>query len=376
MWHYRLPALRAGAIQLEKVEKTMKSMAQTVLGPVDGDLLGFTLPHEHLVLDGSSIFSEPAAATDRYMAHAPLGWESLSWLRYHPYENLENVRMLDEAEAIGELALFRNAGGGTLVDVTVRGIGRDPESLARISRKTGVNIVMGTGLYTEASLTAAYRNMSVDEMAAMFVEELRQGVGSSGIRAGIIGEIACNWPAAPTELKAVQAAALAQQETGVSISLHPGRNRQAPFHLVEVLRGAGADLSRVIFCHTDARLRTPEDRLRLADEGCVLEYDLWGWEGHFPSYWTSDDHMDLPNDTDRIYEIAALIDHGHIERVVMSHDICVRSRRVCWGGWGYMHIPTYVVPMMRKRGFTDARIRQLTVENPRRLLCIPASDSA
>jgi len=354
----------------------MMEVAQTVLGPVAGDQLGFVLPHEHLVFDGSSIFAEPSASSDRAMAHAPLGWDVLSWLRYHPYENLENVRMLDEDEAAGELALFRNAGGGTLVDVTVPGIGRDPEALARLSRATGVNIVMGTGLYTEPSLAKRYRDMTVDEMAAMFIDDLRLGVGSTGIHAGIIGEIGCNWPAAPTELKAVRAAALAQQETGYSISLHPGRNREAPFRLAEALRESGADLSRVIFCHTDARLRRPDDRLRLVDQGCVLEYDLWGWEGHFPSYWTSDDYMDLPNDTDRIGEIRALSDHGHLERVVISHDICVRSRRVRWGGWGFVHIPAYVVPMMRKRGFAEAQIRQLTVENPRRLLCVPAGDSA
>ena len=347
----------------------MEYSAQTVLGAVGGEELGFTLPHEHLVFDGSSIFAEPLAATDRRMALAPLGWETLSWLRYHPYENLDNVRMLDEVEASNELGLYRDSGGCTIVDVTIPGIGRDPVALARISRATGVNIVMGTGLYTEPSLPPHFRNMGVDEMAALFVTELRAGVGSTGIRAGIIGEIACNWPVAPTELKAVRAAAMAQRETGVSISLHPGRHREAPFELASLLRECGADLSRVIFCHTDARLRHHDDRLRLADLGCVLEYDLWGWEGHFPSYWTSDDHMDLPNDTDRIKELRALIDSGHIERVVMSHDICVRSRRVRWGGWGYVHIPMYVVPMMRSRGFEETEIRQLTVENPRRLLC-------
>jgi len=347
----------------------MRQTAQTVLGPIDGDSLGFTLPHEHLVFDGSSIFVEPAASSDKGMAHAPVGWQSLSWLRYHPYENLDNVRMLDENEAARELSLFRDAGGGTLVDVTVTGIGRDPAALARLSRSTGVNIIMGTGLYTEASLPPAVREMTVDDMAALFVTELEHGVGDTGIRAGIIGEIACNWPPATTELKAVRAAAVAQQETGVSISLHPGRNREAPFHLVQVLREAGADLTRVIFCHTDARLRRPEDRLRLAEQGCVLEYDLWGWEGHFPSYWTSDDYMDLPNDTDRIAEIRALAEAGHIERVVVSHDICVRSRRVCWGGWGYVHLSQYVAPMMQRSGLSKAQVHQLTIDNPRRLLC-------
>ncbi len=349
----------------------MRGMAQTVLGPVDADSLGFTLPHEHLVFDGSSIFAEPAAATDRRMAHSPLGWDSLSWLRYHPYESLDSVNMLDEAEATGELSLYRAAGGGTLVDVTVPGIGRDPMALARMSRATGVHVVMGTGLYTEASLPQELRDMSVEHMAGLFVSELRQGVGSTGIRAGIIGEIGCNWPPAPTELKAVRAAAVAQRETGASISLHPGRNREAPFHMVKVLREHSAELTRVIFCHTDARLRDPVDRLRLAEQGCILEYDLWGWEGHFPSYWTSDSHMDLPNDTDRIAEIRLLIDAGHLDRVVLSHDICVRTRRVCWGGWGFVHIPMYVVPMMLRHGFNAEEIRQLTIENPHRLLCMP-----
>jgi phosphotriesterase-related protein len=348
----------------------MNGVARTVLGPVDGNRLGFTLPHEHLVFDGSSIFAEPAESSDREMAFAPLGWDVLSWLRYHPYENLENVRMLDETEACRELELYRHAGGDTLVDVTVPGIGRDPAALVRLSRMTGINIIMGTGLYTEPSLLVRFRDMSVDAMASFFINDLRVGVGDSGVRAGIIGEIACNWPVAPTELKAVRAAALAQQETGAAISLHPGRNREAPLHLAMVLRESGADLSRVILCHTDARLRAHDDRLRLADEGCVLEYDLWGWEGHFPSYWTSDDYMDLPNDTDRIGEIRALAERGHLPRIVISHDICVRSRRVRWGGWGFVHIPTYVVPMMQRRGFSAEEVNQLTIENPRRLLCI------
>ncbi|MFW6055739.1 MAG: phosphotriesterase family protein [Chloroflexota bacterium] len=346
----------------------MKGMAQTVLGNVSGEDLGFVLPHEHLVFDGTSIFAEPASSSQRHMAHAPLGWETLSWLRYHPYENLDNVRMLDEDEAESELALYRKAGGDTLVDVTIPGIGRDPEGLARLSRATGVNIVMGTGLYTEASLERRFLDMSVDDVAAMFIREVMKGVGGTGIRAGIIGEVACNHPVSEVEVRTIRAASIAQQETGASISVHPGRNREAPFQLASILEESGADLSRVIFCHTDARLRQSEDRLRLAGMGCVLEYDLWGWEGHFPSYWTSDDYMDLPNDTDRIYEILELERHGHIGQVVMSHDICVRSRRVCWGGWGYIHIPTYVLPMMRRRGVSAEAIRQITVETPRRLL--------
>ncbi len=346
----------------------MRGMAQTVLGPLKGEELGFTLPHEHIVFDGSAIFAEPSASSDKHWAHAPLAWDVLSWLRYHPYENIHNVCMLDEREGTDEVQMYRAAGGSTIVDVTIPGIGRDPEALARISRLTGVNIVMGTGLYTEVSLTERQKSMSVDDIVSQFVNDIRVGADGTDIRAGIIGEVACNWPATDIELKAVRAAAIAQQETGAAISVHPGRNREAPFQLVQVLREAGANLERVIFCHTDARLRDPMDRLRLAGEGCVLEYDLWGWEGHFPSYWTSDDHMDLPNDTDRIAELRELARHGFLSQVVMSHDICVRSRRVCWGGWGYIHIPTYVVPMMLKHEMDRGQVRQITIETPARLL--------
>ena len=83
----------------------MADTAQTVLGPVAGENLGFTLPHEHIVFDGSSIFAEPAASSEKQRALLPVGWNILSWLRYHPYENINNVRMLDEQEGVDEVLL-------------------------------------------------------------------------------------------------------------------------------------------------------------------------------------------------------------------------------------------------------------------------------
>jgi len=106
----------------------------------------------------------------------------------------------------------------------------------------------------------------------------------------------------------------------------------------------------------------------LARTGCYLEYDLWGWEGHFPSYWTADDFMDLPNDTQRIYEVRQLIEEGYLEQILFSHDICAKSRRVGYGGWGLPHILNYAVPMMVQRGITRKQIDTIMVENPKRLL--------
>ena len=100
---------------------------QTVLGLICGDELGITLPHEHLLVDLSCAFALPAAASQRGRAYEPVGIENLGWLRYPSFENLDNLRLLDEREAIDEALLFKLAGGNSIVDCTINGVGRDPE---------------------------------------------------------------------------------------------------------------------------------------------------------------------------------------------------------------------------------------------------------
>lgn len=351
------------------VKSELAGKAQTVLGVIDGKDLGITLTHEHLLIDGKFIFTEPSGASERGLAYEKVGWSNLSWLHYHPYENLDNMRLLDEQEAIDEAMLYKQAGGRTIADVTNIGIGRDPKALARISRATGLNVVMGSGYYTAPSLSPEMSAKTEEEITDEIVRDITVGVGASAIRAGLIGELGCSWPLQDNERKVLRAAAQAQQRTGVSISVHSGRNRKAPFEIIEILGQAGADLSRVIMCHIDARIRDHSERCKLLQSGCVIEYDLWGWEGHFPSYWTADEYLDLPNDTQRIYEVRQLIEEGYLDQIVISHDICCKTRRVRYGGWGYSHILNYVVPMMLQRGMTREQITTIMVKNPKRLLC-------
>ena len=340
---------------------------QTVAGMIDPGALGITLPHEHLLVDLSSCFAPPEAADDRQRAYQKVGIENLSWLRYHPFQNLDNLRMLDEQEAVDEALLFRHAGGGTIVDCTINGIGRDPDALVRIARAAGVNVIMGSGYYTAPAHGPEIHGKSEDDIFAEIVNDITAGVGGSGVRSGFIGEIGLSWPIEANERKVLHAAIRAQRETGACLSIHPGRNEGSTFEIVDIVRKMGGDLSRVIMCHIDVRVRDAEHRLKLAESGCVLEYDVFGWEGHFPSYWTMDDYMDMPNDTTRIQEIRALIDAGHLEQILISQDICRKSTRVCYGGWGYVHILKYVVPMMRQRGVTQKQIDAIMTGNPRRL---------
>lgn len=156
----------------------------------------------------------------------------------------------------------------------------------------------------------------------------------------------------------------AQKETGAAINVHPGRHQDQPQEVAEFLTTHGAVTSRVVISHIDRTLFDLDRMLRVADHGITLEFDLFGIE---QAYYPSAD-IDMPNDATRLRHIRGLIDHGHLDRVVISHDICYRTRLTRFGGHGYGHIFTNIMPMMRRRGFTDSEIGAILVDNPRRLL--------
>jgi len=343
--------------------------AQTVLGIIEGCELGVTLPHEHLVVDLSALFTEPSAVEERNLAYEPVSWKNLSWLHYHPLENLDNLRLLDERIATNEAMLFQKAGGNTIVDVTSIGMYRDPKALVRISQATGLNVIMGSGYYIGPSHGPALYTANEEELAEEIVRDIAVGIGDSGIRSGIIGEIGCSWPLQDNEKTVLRAAVLAQRRTGAPITVHPGLSKKAPFEVIEILGEAGADIRRVVMSHVDARITDHSERRKLADTGCYLEFDMWGWEGHFPPHRMAEGFLDLPNDTQRVYDIMRLIDDGYLNQILISHDICRKLSLTCYGGWGYAHISNYGVPMMLQRGMSKQQIDTFMVDNPKRLLC-------
>jgi len=343
--------------------------AQTVLGPIDPKNLGITLPHEHLfIAHGPANFVEPGPATDKALAYKPVSIEILNWLHYHTNQNLDNMNMVDEQEAIEEAMLFKLAGGGSIVDVTNIGIGRDPKALARVSRATGLNIIMGAGHYLVGSHPKDMPEKTVGDIVEEIIRDVNVGVDDTRIKAGLIGEIGCSWPLDKNEKKALIAAAKAQKLTGAPLSVHPGRkNDVAALECVEILDKAGADLSRVIVCHIDNRVRTHKSRVEIAKAGCYLEYDVFGWEGYVPLTLYKGSGIDLPNDVQRIYEIMKLIDEGFLKQIFVAQDICYKSWRAKYGGRGYAHILNNAVPLMLSKGITQKQIDTIMIENPKRL---------
>ncbi len=156
-----------------------------MLGPIAGDAMGITLPHEHLLIDFAVMFREPAAGAERGLSRQPVSLANLGWVRHHFSSNLDNLQLLDEAVARDEALLFKLAGGQTFVDPTNRGLARDPLALARLARATGLNIIMGSGYYVDAAHPPGMDARTVDDIARELVADLTVGVDGTGVRAGL-----------------------------------------------------------------------------------------------------------------------------------------------------------------------------------------------
>lgn len=335
---------------------------QTVRGLIEPNEVGQTLMHEHVVTDYTPPLERALKEVEITMQnHFELAY---NWVQY------PGMRRISDAEiATNEMKWMMESGGRTIVDVSTRGMIVYPERLRLVSERSGAHIIMGCGRYYDAEgfFSDQDRSRTVDDLAGEFIREIREGIDGTDVKAGIIGEIGCSCPWSEGERRSVSAAVIAQQETGAPLSIHPGRgDAEAAFEIVDEIKAAGADLSRTIIDHIERRLSDVDAVLRMADLGVVLEFDMFGQEtSHFGA---TGKPFDLAGDASRLTWMRALIERGHLDKIVISHDICQKPRLQSFGGHGYSHIYRNVIPMMRQREYTDHEIETILVSNPRRLL--------
>ncbi len=340
--------------------EALRGRAQTVLGLVDPATLGPTLMHEHLIWD----IRTPAMRADPDQGPEITLCNCFAFNYGRKRKVPTNLRFRCEETAEAELRQLHAAGGRSMVELTCGGLDPDPAALARLAAASGLNIVMGCGHYVEEYQDKANADRSAEDFAREIIEQVQLGAWGTDIRAGIIGEIGCQAPWTAQERVVMRGALLAMAETGAAVNVHPGRDPDQPQQVADFARAAGADPSRIIISHIDRTIFDEARLLRLADSGVVVEFDLFGQEQSF--YPLAD--IDMPNDAIRLRLIRGLIARGHLDRIVISHDICYRTRLTRWGGHGYGHIFDNVVPLMGERGFSAVEIDAILVGNPRRLL--------
>lgn len=343
----------------------MTGKVQTVLGPIEPEEIGLTSMHEHIMIDFTVVFQGSPEATLKKKAHEPISMKNLGWVRYDPFRSHENLQLTDEDTAISEIALYKRSGGGTITELTTIGIRRDPVALANVSRSTGVHIVCGAGYYIGPSHPEDMDEKTIDEIEEQIVREVKTGIGDTGVQAGIIGELGCMWPLWENERKVLIAAGRAQQRTGASILIHPGRAPDAPFEVMDILEGEGVEPSRVVMGHIGRTYTSLDEILKLAERGCYLEYDQFGLESSYFSYGVTE----FPSDGTRLNFIKQIVDAGFGSRIVVGQDIFAKSQLRRYGGYGYAHLTENVIPRMRER-LTDEEVNDIMVENPKKVLTL------
>ena len=296
----------------------------TVSGPIHVDELGITLTHEHLLIDLYRVTS--------------IG-----------------DHLLDDPElAVQELAPFRALGGGSLVDLTSEGLRRDPLALRQISQRSGVHIIMGSGWYREPFYPPTIYTRSTNTLADYLVDEIENGVGGTGIRPGVLGEIGTEKDRfTPAMERVFRAVARAHCRTGLPIFTHATAGTLG-LEQLDLLREEGVDLRWVVIGHADGRM-DHNYHTAIARAGAYVGFDRIGR----PLIGPPSRH---------IAALQSLADQGLLDHVLLSQNVSLKSHLHYYGGLGYDYILSDFVPLLRDAGFSQEQIDLLLIENPKRLL--------
>ncbi|MFJ2926815.1 phosphotriesterase [Streptomyces massasporeus] len=294
------------------------SAVRTVLGDVPPADLGVCDAHDHL------FFGSPRL----------------------PGQELRSV-----AAARAELVAFREQGGGAVVQWTPYGLGRRAADLPPLSRETGVHVVAATGLhqavhYDEGTL-AGLRS----RLAEVFVAELTVGIGTSGVRAGLV-KVAGGFHALDTHARwTMAAAAEAHHATGATITVHLEMGTGA-LDVLDLLCGElGVPPHRVVLGHLN---RSPDlvVHRQAAESGCYLAFD-----GPSLTHHATDWRMPEA--------VRALADAGFGDRVLLGADTTTAAARSVDGGPGMPYLLRRVRPRL-VHAVGEELVERILTENPGR----------
>ena len=353
----------------------------TVTGAIEPDQLGFTLSHEHLVID-LSMYAEPSSdPLEAAFFDGKVTMESLHYLRYNPYAVKENCVIRNTEEDIEfltrELKRYAQVGGRSLVDMTLDGFGRDVVAAKRISEQSGVQVISGCGNYVKASHPDYVAKLTTDQLAQKYIDEINNGIDGTGIRPGVIGEIGTSKSIFDDEIKVLRAAAIAQTETCLPINIHiPCSVWENVFWIMDILKEAGADLEHVVLSHRCGCLVFPSlafneavDHLAsIADRGCYVELDLVGCI--YPYFTPTEVLWHHADDRERAYALYELCQRGYGEKLLLSHDAAYRFYYSSYGGWAPTHISTVFRKMLEEVGLLNSDFENFMINNPKRAFTI------
>lgn len=346
-------------------------IAVTVDGPVPVAELGVTSIHEHLSADLRCYAVPPRTERQRRIAHRPVSTEILGDIRRDLCAFPDALVLKDHDLVATELSEFAALGGRTVVELSSKGLRPDPEAVRWVARRAGVNVVMGCGHYVAQAHLPEVATSSVDQLATAMLDDISGGLDGTDVRPGVIGEIGTGQPVHPREWKVLDAACLAQRESGLCLFVHVESPGHTAPEVIEYVLEAGVPPERLNVCHLDGRTDLGYLR-RVAGYGVYMSFDTFGLEVYYDSF----DYGRSQHDGQRVRTVLALIDDGWLPQLVIGQDVCTKIQLRPYGGYGYGHVLRHIVPQLKFEGLDDDVIDQLLVRNPSRALASHGAASA
>lgn len=253
----------------------------------------------------------------------------------------------------------------TVIDPCPMDLGRNVELCAEVAQRAKINILCTTGMYNEEmGISYTFKHMSADEIAEVYIKEIEDGIGETGIKAGLIKVATGDGKVTDFERKALTAAARAAKATGVPLISHT-ENCSCGHDQIDIVTGEGLPAHQLIVGHSDGR-DDHEYQKSLAERGAYVGFDRFGIEFLVP-------------DSVRMKNLKALVDAGFRDRVMVSHDTvnCIEGGWLPGAGtmediakiapnWRLTHLFENIFPQLKDMGMSEADIEHIVVENPRR----------
>jgi phosphotriesterase-related protein len=312
---------------------------ESVTGPLELDELGVTLIHEHLC------FRDEATA--------------IQWPHLYDEDALHTAAV--EA-ATGALSV----GVKTLVDPTAMYGGRDIRLMERVARETDLQVIACTGIYTYDFLPHYWLTRDEDALADAFVHDIENGIQRTPIKAAFLKCAADAAGVTPNVEKVHRACARASLRTGAPIMAHSHPAADTGPRQMEIFVDEGVDPAKVQIAHTG-----DSDDLdyieRVLETGAWIGMDRYGIEMYLPT--------ERRNAT-----VLALLERGYADRMFLSADSCASidwfsdeaAEQLLEAGavkdWNTTLIHDQVLPTLRAGGMTDAQVKTILEDNPRRWL--------
>lgn len=277
----------------------------------------------------------------------------------------------DEAKkrAIDVMHQLKGHGVKTFLDPCPMDLGRDVEFMAEVALASGMQIICTTGAYfEEQGLTYTFKNLPLDDITAIYEKEITEGIGDTGIKAGLIKIATGNHHVSDYERKLLVAAARAAKRCDVPLISHT-QEGSCGLDQVEIVTAEGVPPHRLLVGHSDG-IDDPEYHRTIVRSGSYIGFDRLGIEIILP-------------DAVRVKNIASLVRDGYGKHVCLSHDtICASwlGRPIIGPGqvldpamiptmlpnWTPTHLFERIIPMLRDAGVPDEAITTMTDENPAR----------